>query len=81
MSFQVNYIKALDKYLIGCFMFVFSVLAEYSIILAINGKIRKRKQKLEQEVSSNNDTNYIWRSCNFVESNSTILYMEATLSL
>ena len=59
MSFQVNYIKALDKYLIGCFMFVFSVLAEYSIILAINGKIRKRKQKLEQEVSSNNDTNYI----------------------
>ena len=34
-------------------MFVFSVLAEYSIILAINGKIRKKKQKLEQEVSSN----------------------------
>ena len=56
---KVNYIKALDKYLIGCFMFVFSVLAEYSIILTITGKIRKRRlreeQKRKQNVESDTD--------------------------
>lgn len=52
LYFKVNYIKALDKYLIGCFMFVFSVLAEYSVILTINGKMKKRKQK-QEEVNSN----------------------------
>ncbi|XP_028390588.1 gamma-aminobutyric acid receptor subunit beta-2-like isoform X2 [Dendronephthya gigantea] len=46
---KVNYIKALDKYLIGCFMFVFSVLAEYSIILTITGKIRKRRLREEEK--------------------------------
>ena len=33
-------------------MFVFSVLAEYSIILTITGKIRKRKLREEQVMNS-----------------------------
>lgn len=53
---KVNYIKALDKYLIGCFMFVFSVLAEYSLILTITGKIRKRKLREEQKQSKHEES-------------------------
>lgn len=45
---QVNYVKAIDKYLIVCFLFGFSSLWEYAIVLLLDrGKQKFEKQKKE----------------------------------
>ncbi|KAM7447463.1 hypothetical protein ABFA07_004463 [Porites harrisoni] len=42
---KVNYIKKIDVYLICCFLFVFSSLMEYSIILLLSSRMKKMQQK------------------------------------
>ncbi|CAH3172890.1 unnamed protein product, partial [Porites evermanni] len=45
---KVNYVKAIDKYLIVCFLFVFCSLVEYAIVLLLDrGKRNFEKQKKE----------------------------------
>ena len=41
---QVNYVKYSDKYLIGCFVFVFLTLVEYGVVLLL-----KARQKNHEE--------------------------------
>ena len=41
---QVNYVKTIDSYLIGCFLFVFATLAEYSIVLLLAARMKRYQQ-------------------------------------
>lgn len=44
----MNYVKAIDKYLIVCFLFVFCSLLEYAIVLLLDrGKRKFEKEKNE----------------------------------
>jgi hypothetical protein len=43
----VSYIKALDWYYIGCFMFVFAALCEYSIVNYFSTKHRQKLQRMK----------------------------------
>ncbi|XP_020905155.1 gamma-aminobutyric acid receptor subunit beta-4-like [Exaiptasia diaphana] len=38
---KVNYVKTIDKYLIGCFLFVFATLVEYSLVLWFSKAMKK----------------------------------------
>lgn len=44
---QVNYVKTIDKYLIGCFLFVFATLAEYSLVLFLAARMKRYQQSDE----------------------------------
>ncbi|KAK2570097.1 Gamma-aminobutyric acid receptor subunit beta-4 [Acropora cervicornis] len=41
---KVNYVKTIDSYLIGCFLFVFATLAEYSIVLFLAARMKRYQQ-------------------------------------
>lgn len=41
---QVNYVKTIDKYLIGCFLFVFATLAEYSLVLFLAARMKRYQE-------------------------------------
>ena len=43
----MNYVKTIDKYLIGCFLFVFATLAEYSLVLFLAARMKKYQQTKE----------------------------------
>ncbi|XP_031556137.1 gamma-aminobutyric acid receptor subunit beta-4-like isoform X2 [Actinia tenebrosa] len=45
---KVNYVKTIDKYLIGCFLFVFATLLEYSLVLWFSKRSKKYKQEKEE---------------------------------
>jgi len=47
ISFQVNYVKTIDKYLIGCFLFVFATLAEYSLVLFLAARMKRYQESDE----------------------------------
>ncbi|XP_048579378.1 gamma-aminobutyric acid receptor subunit beta-4 isoform X3 [Nematostella vectensis] len=47
---KVNYVKTIDKYLIGCFLFVFATLVEYSLVLWLT-KSYKKYNKAKEELS------------------------------
>ena len=61
VSFQVSYVKAIDWYLIGSFLFVFCVLVEYTFVLYVvnvHNKRLKRIMDLQQiEEAVSNETN------------------------
>ena len=44
---QVNYVKTIDSYLIGCFLFVFATLAEYSIVLFLAARMKRYQRSKE----------------------------------
>ncbi|XP_015779502.1 PREDICTED: gamma-aminobutyric acid receptor subunit beta-1-like [Acropora digitifera] len=44
---KVNYVKTIDSYLIGCFLFVFATLAEYSIVLLLAARMKRYQQTKE----------------------------------
>ena len=39
----MNYVKNIDIYLIGCFLFVFATLVEYAIVLLLSSQMKKSK--------------------------------------
>ena len=43
----MNYVKTIDKYLIGCFLFVFASLVEYSIVLFLAARMNIYKESDE----------------------------------
>ena len=45
VTFKVNYVKAIDKYLIVSFLFVFCSLVEYAIVLLLDRGKRKFEQR------------------------------------
>lgn len=49
---QVSYVKAIDWYLICCFLFVFGVLVEYTIVLYLEnvGQRKKKKKELQKKL-------------------------------
>ena len=47
---QVNYVKTIDQYLIGCFLFVFATLAEYSLVLFLAARMKRYQQTEEYKV-------------------------------
>ena len=66
---KVNYVKTIDKYLIGCFLFVFSTLVEYAVVLFLdagrkrrlrngNEKKKKKKQNKKRQGDSLLDVQY-----------------------
>lgn len=44
---KVNYVKTIDKYLIGCFLFVFATLAEYSLVLFLAARMKRYQESDE----------------------------------
>ncbi|KXJ23546.1 Glycine receptor subunit alpha-2 [Exaiptasia diaphana] len=50
---MVNYVKAIDKYLITCFLFVFASLVEYAILLTF---IHRQHQHKSQETNRRKKT-------------------------
>ncbi|XP_020912567.1 glycine receptor subunit alpha-2 [Exaiptasia diaphana] len=50
---RVNYVKAIDKYLITCFLFVFASLVEYAILLTF---IHRQHQHKSQEINRRKKT-------------------------
>ena len=53
----MNYVKAIDKYLIVCFLFVFCSLLEYAIVLLLDrGKRKFEKEK--NEVRAHNTSSF-----------------------
>ncbi|KAM7439671.1 hypothetical protein ABFA07_010991 [Porites harrisoni] len=44
---KVNYVKTIDKYLIGCFLFVFASLVEYSIVLFLAARMKIYQESYE----------------------------------
>ena len=56
----MNYVKAIDKYLIVCFLFVFCSLLEYAIVLLLD----RGKRKFEKEKNEVRDlvTYFKWSS-------------------
>jgi len=44
---KVNYVKTIDQYLIGCFLFVFATLAEYSLVLFLAARMKRYQQTKE----------------------------------
>ena len=61
VSFQVSYVKAIDWYLIGSFLFVFCVLVEYTFVLYVVNVHNKRLKKImdlqQIEEAVSNETN------------------------
>ena len=56
---QVNYVKTIDTYLIGCFLFVFATLAEFSLVLFLAARMKRyqqtkeyRKEKRRKEIET-----------------------------
>lgn len=43
----MNYVKTIDKYLIGCFLFVFASLVEYSIVLFLAARMKIYQESYE----------------------------------
>ena len=43
----MNYVKTIDKYLIGCFLFVFATLAEYSLVLFLAARMKRYQESDE----------------------------------
>ncbi|KAJ7355064.1 hypothetical protein OS493_028282 [Desmophyllum pertusum] len=56
---KVNYVKTIDKYLIGCFLFVFATLAEYSLVLFLANRMKRYQQSDEykKNIYKNIDVN------------------------
>ena len=54
----MNYVKTIDKYLIGCFLFVFASLVEYSIVLflAVRMKIYQESYEYKKDNCKKVDT-------------------------
>lgn len=56
---KVNYVKTIDTYLIGCFLFVFATLAEFSLVLFLAARMKRyqrtkeyRKEKRRKEIET-----------------------------
>ena len=69
VSFQVSYVKAIDWYLIGSFLFVFCVLVEYTFVLYVVNVHNKRfkkimdLQQIEEAVSNETNKTFMRRIC------------------
>lgn len=48
VDFQVSYVKSSDKYLIGCFIFVFLTLVEYCAVLLLKVKQKTKTLKVNK---------------------------------
>lgn len=44
--------KTIDKYLIGCFLFVFATLAEYSLVLFLAARMKRYQESDEYKKES-----------------------------
>ena len=47
--------KTIDKYLIGCFLFVFASLGEYSLVLFLAARMKKYQESEEYKKSHDKD--------------------------
>lgn len=59
---KVSYIKAIDLYLLVSFIFVFSSLVEYIIVLNFANCYAKRKKNKDEQSHSDEDNTHIIKS-------------------
>ena len=65
----MSYVKAIDWYLIGSFLFVFCVLVEYTFVLYVVNVHNKRLKKImdlqqiEEAVSNDTNKTFMRRKC------------------
>lgn len=68
---KVNYVKTIDKYLIGCFLFVFASLIEYSLVLFLARSMKKYQES--DKGKKNNEKDITKGACgNRTISNGTV---------
>lgn len=72
---KVNYVKAIDKYLIVCFLFVLCSLLEYAVVLLLD----RGKRKFEKEKNDSRNISEVCESFPFTLASSSHMHFRQKL--